>query len=76
VYFLAGLGVVYSPPPLHTQRFFLGHNDDVKSCAMCPAPVTLGDVDFPPWSLVATGQVGVGRAIVGCVCIGGWGSRL
>ena len=28
VYFVAGVGVVYSPKS-HTQKYFLGHNDDI-----------------------------------------------
>jgi len=57
VYFVAGVGVVYSKPPAHRQHFFLGHNDDIKSLAMCPASVTCEDQQYPAGSLVATGQV-------------------
>lgn len=57
VYTLAGLGVVYSKPPQHSQHFFLGHNDDVKSLALCPAEVQYGDQQYPARSLAATGQV-------------------
>lgn len=49
VYYVAAVAVVYTPPadscdggevPLgHTQRFFLGHDDDIRSLAMCPALV-------------------------------------
>ncbi|XP_030627440.1 echinoderm microtubule-associated protein-like 6 isoform X1 [Chanos chanos] len=46
VYFVAGVGVVYNTRE-HTQKFFLGHNDDVISLAL-----------HPEKSLVATGQVG------------------
>lgn len=35
VYYMAAVGIVYSPPPLHKQRFFLGHNDDIRSIAIC-----------------------------------------
>lgn len=60
VYILAGLGVVYRMPPEHSQHFFLGHNDDVKSVALCPAAVHVGDVHYPAHSLAATGQVSDG----------------
>jgi hypothetical protein len=66
VYTLAGLGVVYSKPPQHSQHFFLGHNDDVKSLALCPAAVQFADQEYPARSLAATGQVGcAGLALYG-----------
>ncbi|KAM9364927.1 echinoderm microtubule-associated protein-like 6 [Pholidichthys leucotaenia] len=46
VYFVAGVGVVYNTRE-HSQRFYLGHNDDIISLAL-----------HPDRSLVATGQVG------------------
>ncbi|XP_048842779.1 echinoderm microtubule-associated protein-like 6 isoform X2 [Brienomyrus brachyistius] len=46
VYFVAGVGVVYSTRD-HSQKFFLGHNDDIISLALHPDRVQ-----------VATGQVG------------------
>uniref|UniRef100_A0A672SZE4 EMAP like 6 n=1 Tax=Sinocyclocheilus grahami TaxID=75366 RepID=A0A672SZE4_SINGR len=46
VYFVAGVGVVYSTRE-HTQKFFLGHNDDIISLAL-----------HPDKTQVATGQVG------------------
>ncbi|XP_072121311.1 echinoderm microtubule-associated protein-like 6 isoform X4 [Mobula birostris] len=46
VYFVAGVGIVYNTRE-HTQKFFLGHNDDIISLAL-----------HPERSLVATGQVG------------------
>ncbi|EDO48487.1 predicted protein, partial [Nematostella vectensis] len=46
VYFVAGVGVVYNTRE-NTQRFFLGHDDDIISLALHPEKV-----------LVATGQVG------------------
>ncbi|KAM9700202.1 echinoderm microtubule-associated protein-like 6, partial [Menidia menidia] len=46
VYFVAGVGVVFNPRD-HTQKFFLGHNDDIISLALHPDKVQ-----------VATGQVG------------------
>ncbi|XP_007440803.2 echinoderm microtubule-associated protein-like 6, partial [Python bivittatus] len=46
VYFVAGVGVVYNTRE-HTQKFFLGHNDDIISLAL-----------HPDKTLVATGQVG------------------
>ncbi|XP_075907401.1 echinoderm microtubule-associated protein-like 6 isoform X4 [Nelusetta ayraudi] len=46
VYFVAGVGVVYNTRE-HTQKFYLGHNDDIISLALHPDKVQ-----------VATGQVG------------------
>ncbi|XP_075902321.1 echinoderm microtubule-associated protein-like 6 [Nelusetta ayraudi] len=46
VYFVAGVGVVYNTRE-HSQRFYLGHDDDIISLAL-----------HPERSLVATGQVG------------------
>uniref|UniRef100_A0A3P8UFH2 EMAP like 6 n=1 Tax=Cynoglossus semilaevis TaxID=244447 RepID=A0A3P8UFH2_CYNSE len=46
VYFVAGVGVVYNTRD-HTQKFYLGHNDDIISLALHPDKVQ-----------VATGQVG------------------
>jgi len=57
VYFIAGVGVVYSRPPANTQTFFLGHTDDILSLAMCPAPVKFDGQTYPACTLVATGQV-------------------
>jgi hypothetical protein len=65
VYTLAGLGVVYSKPPQHSQHFVLGHNDDVKSLALCPADVQFGDQQYPARSLAATGQVRTARCKLG-----------
>ncbi|XP_055292522.1 echinoderm microtubule-associated protein-like 5 isoform X6 [Moschus berezovskii] len=46
VYFVAGVGVVYSPRE-HRQKFYRGHSDDIISLAL-----------HPERALVATGQVG------------------
>ncbi|XP_050404782.1 echinoderm microtubule-associated protein-like 6 [Patella vulgata] len=46
VYFVAGVGIVYSVRE-HKQRFFLGHDDDIISLTL-----------HPERSLVATGQIG------------------
>ncbi|XP_078490103.1 echinoderm microtubule-associated protein-like 6 [Ciona intestinalis] len=46
VYFVAGVGIVHNPRK-QTQKFFLGHNDDIISLAL-----------HPHEQLVATGQVG------------------
>ncbi|KAG7492916.1 hypothetical protein MATL_G00019970 [Megalops atlanticus] len=46
VYFVAGVGVVFNTRD-HTQKFYLGHNDDIISLALHPDRVQ-----------VATGQVG------------------
>uniref|UniRef100_A0A4W4E451 HELP domain-containing protein n=1 Tax=Electrophorus electricus TaxID=8005 RepID=A0A4W4E451_ELEEL len=46
VYFVAGVGVVYNTRE-HTQKFYLGHNDDIISLALHPDKIQ-----------VATGQVG------------------
>eukprot|EP00983_Pelagomonas_calceolata_P092642 1157691-Pelagomonas_calceolata.AAC.1 len=58
VYFIAGVGVVYSRPPANCQTFFLGHTDDVLSLALCAAPVKFDGQTYPARTLVATGQVG------------------
>ncbi|XP_078612841.1 echinoderm microtubule-associated protein-like 6 [Branchiostoma floridae x Branchiostoma japonicum] len=55
VYFTAAVGIVYNPDK-HTQRFFMGHNDDIISLAL-----------HPERTLVATGQVGDGSGKVGTV---------
>lgn len=57
VYFTAGVGVIYTPAPDHTQHFFLGHTDDIKSIAMCSAQVQMGNTTFPARTIFATGQV-------------------
>ncbi|ESO87658.1 hypothetical protein LOTGIDRAFT_166239 [Lottia gigantea] len=46
VYFVAGVGIVYSVRD-HKQRFFLGHDDDIISLTL-----------HPEKTLVATGQIG------------------
>ncbi|XP_036071655.1 echinoderm microtubule-associated protein-like 6 isoform X3 [Oryzias melastigma] len=46
VYFVAGVGVVFNTRE-HTQKFYLGHNDDIISLAIHPDKIQ-----------VATGQVG------------------
>ncbi|KAK5925768.1 hypothetical protein CgunFtcFv8_021400 [Champsocephalus gunnari] len=46
LYFVGGVGVVFNPRE-HTQKFYLGHNDDIISLALHPDKVQ-----------VATGQVG------------------
>uniref|UniRef100_A0AAR2JS34 HELP domain-containing protein n=1 Tax=Pygocentrus nattereri TaxID=42514 RepID=A0AAR2JS34_PYGNA len=46
VYFVAGVGVVYNTRE-HSQKFYLGHNDDIISLALHPDKIQ-----------VATGQVG------------------
>ena len=57
VYYTAGVGVVYSRPPSHSQRFFLGHSDDVKCISMLDSAVTFRGEAYPAKTLVATGQV-------------------
>lgn len=44
--------------PTCPQYFFLGHNDDISSIAICPAPMDLDGRQYPARTLVATGQVG------------------
>eukprot|EP00959_Pyramimonas_sp_CCMP1952_P075494 1577907-Pyramimonas_sp.AAC.1 len=56
VYYAAATCVVYDRAA-HAQRFFLGHTDDIKCMAVCAAAVTFNGEEFPPRSLVATGQV-------------------
>ncbi|CAH1245789.1 EML6 [Branchiostoma lanceolatum] len=55
VYFAAAVGIVYNPDK-HTQRFFMGHSDDIISLAL-----------HPERTLVATGQVGDESGKVGSV---------
>jgi hypothetical protein len=62
VYFTAGVGVVYERRPAHRQWFFLGHSDDIKSLALCPAAVSHKGQEYGAGRVVATGQVGGGRA--------------
>jgi hypothetical protein len=67
VYYVAGVAVVYTPPipstdgsaapSGHTQNFFLGHDDDIKSLALCPSAIEVDNRSFPELSLAATGQV-------------------
>ena len=45
LYFQAALGVIYNPAT-RTQRFYQGHNDDIRCIALNPANP----------SIVATGQ--------------------
>lgn len=56
MYYTAAVGVVYSRRT-HTQRFFVGHTDDIRCLALCAAAVTYAGVDYPARTLVATGQV-------------------
>lgn len=58
VYYTAGVGVVYSRPPAHSQRFFRGHSDDIKCLALLEgAAVTFRGEAYPARTLAATGQV-------------------
>jgi len=57
VYYTAAVGIIYSPPPLHKQRFFLGHNDDIKSLAICSGELQHEGVTYPPRTIMASGQV-------------------
>ncbi len=65
VYYTAGVGVVYERRPAHRQWFFVGHNDDIKSIALCPAAVSHNGQEYGPGRLVATGQVRRG-VLSGC----------
>ncbi|KAK3276730.1 hypothetical protein CYMTET_15224 [Cymbomonas tetramitiformis] len=57
VYYTAAIGIVYDKET-NTQRFFLGHSDDIKSLGLCRAEVALPDGSlYPPRTLVASGQV-------------------
>jgi hypothetical protein len=40
VYYTAAVGVVYDPIN-HTQRFFFGHDDDIKVCCRIPRQTNL-----------------------------------
>lgn len=57
-FFTAGVGVVHDRTT-NTQRFFLGHTDDVSAMALCPAAVALpgAPARIPPRTLAASGQV-------------------
>lgn len=67
LYYVAGVAIVYTPPadstdgsgaPAgHTQNYFLGHDDDIKSMALCPSAVQVDNRSFPANSIAATGQV-------------------
>ena len=57
VYYTAGVGLVYTKPPQHSQAFFLGHSDDIRALALCKSPVEHNGVQFPAGTLAATGQV-------------------
>ena len=57
VYYTAGVGVVYTRPPVHHQYFFLGHTDDICALALCSAPIDFEGRQYPGGTLVATGQV-------------------
>lgn len=67
VYFVAGVGIVYTPPTGdagsaaagagHCQHFFLGHTDDIKAMTLCPAEVDVAGKKFPGRTIAATGQV-------------------
>ena len=72
-YFTAGVGVVYRRAPEHAQHFFLGHADDIKSLAVCPAAVQVGNIDFPARAIFATGQV-TSHDSGPCICV--WDSRV
>ncbi|GIL71076.1 hypothetical protein Vretimale_17844 [Volvox reticuliferus] len=41
----------------HSQHFFLGHTDDVKALALCPAEVDVNGKKYPPRTIAATAQV-------------------
>lgn len=61
IYSTAGVGVVYlrprGPGQGHAQRFFLGHDDDVRCLAVLDAPVRVKGREYPARTLAATGQV-------------------
>ena len=69
VYFTAGVAVVYQIPS-HSQYFFLGHTDDIKSLALCPVSVQMDHKEYPAKTVVATGQVRwcVHAYVCDCVC--------
>jgi WD40 repeat protein len=88
VYYTAGVAVVYSPRPDHdqhgvssdkcsarnrTQHFFLGHDDDIKCLAVCPADIVADGSVFPAYSVFASGQV-TSTAHGPYVCV--WDSRV
>ena len=57
----------------HSQHFFLGHDDDIKSLAVCAAPVTVDGAAYPAHSVFASGQV-ASDAHGPYICI--WDSRV
>jgi microtubule-associated protein-like 6 len=80
VYYTAGVAVIYTPEagkpgdaPPHSQHFFLGHTNDIKALAPCPAHVQVDDKEYPAFSLFASGQLNT-TSIGPYVCI--WDSRL
>mmetsp|Transcript_673 Transcript_673/g.2236 ORF Transcript_673/g.2236 Transcript_673/m.2236 type:complete len:519 (-) Transcript_673:85-1641(-) len=56
VYYTAGVGVTYNSRT-HSQRFFLGHDNDIRCLHVCPHPITVNRTDYPANTLVATGQM-------------------
>ncbi|KAM7408259.1 hypothetical protein PAMA_002117 [Pampus argenteus] len=61
VYFVAGVGVVYNTRE-HSQRFYLGHNDDIISCrAPISSSCALGNV-------VVTATTAASR-LIGCLAL-------
>eukprot|EP00854_Cymbomonas_tetramitiformis_P005597 gene5597-6783_t len=77
VYYTAAIGIVYDKET-NTQRFFLGHSDDIKSLGLCRAEVALPDGSlYPPRTLVASGQVRTPISPIGRLVASGqkWGFR-
>ncbi|XP_051957235.1 echinoderm microtubule-associated protein-like 6 isoform X1 [Xyrauchen texanus] len=85
VYFVAGVGVVYNTRE-HTQKFYLGHNDDIISLALHPdkIQVATGQVGKDPyicvWDSYALTTVSILRDVhthgVACLAFDGDGQRL
>jgi echinoderm microtubule-associated protein-like 6 len=83
VYYTASVVVIYTPPAdksddasaarAHSQHFFLGHNNDVRALAPCPAPIHLDKKEYPAYSLFASGQI-TGSTSGPYVCV--WDSRV
>jgi WD40 repeat protein len=58
---------VYTPPTdhpddnmaanSHSQHFFLGHDNDIRALAVCPALLEVDGQSFPAHSLSASGQL-------------------
>jgi hypothetical protein len=56
VWFTAGVAIVYERRPAQRQRFFLGHDGDIRSLALCPTAVGHKGQQYQGGRVAATGQ--------------------